>query len=166
MGVRVTSLDARRREGEVRTAVRDARSQRDARQTEAVCRRDHRLIGQIDDRIRLVALDARRRAPPSAVSAATIGTPYVSSPRLEIDLLGPAEERRGHDLVLGRELVQSESHDRRVVLAVDESDDPCSCRRPPRRLAVVIAEVIARGFRRCRDSVEVIHGRLSGRQLQ
>ena len=79
-----------------------------ARQPEALLRAEHRLVREIDDELR----------PVLGERAIEIVGEDDAVVRVVAQLLGAPHEVRGDELV--RELLERRSHDRRIVLAVDE----------------------------------------------
>ena len=104
-------LVARRLEVEVRPEVAKAERERAARQLEPPLRREHRLVGEVDDELRLVResrieiLDQRHAVVFPAAQ-----------------LLHTSDEHRSDELV--RQLVERGAHDVGIVLAVDDGHGP------------------------------------------
>ena len=99
----------RRVEAKVGADVREAGGEYAAREPEALLRAEHRLVREIDDELRPVLGEC-------AVEIVGEDDPVV---RVVAQLLGAAHEVRGDEVV--RQLLERRSHDRRVVLAVDQS---------------------------------------------
>ena len=102
-------LEHRRVEAKVGADVRKPGSEYAAREPETLPRPEHRLVREIDDELR----------PVLGECAVEIVGEDDSVVRVVTQLLGAAHEVRGHEVV--RQLLQRRTHDRRVVLAVDES---------------------------------------------
>ncbi len=113
---------ARRREREVRSPVGDTALERDRGQPEAVRRGEHRLVGEVHELVRCEPLDRRANRVLGHLRGHDRHAVGLES-SVQIDLLGPADERSAHDLAALRELGQREAHHRRVVLAVDQRDE-------------------------------------------
>jgi hypothetical protein len=105
---RIDGMERRRVEAEVRADVRQPEDERPRRPQQPFPRAEHRLVGQVDDDVRLHRV--QRLDERDAV---------VLSPT---QLLRPADEQRPDDLV--RQRGERVAHDRRVVLTVDENDRP------------------------------------------
>ena len=95
-------------EAKVGADVREAGGEYAAREPEALPRAEHRLVGQIDDELRPVLGEC-------AVEIVGEDDPVV---RVATQLLGAAHEVRRDEVV--RQLLERRSHDRRVVLSVDQ----------------------------------------------
>jgi hypothetical protein len=102
-------VERRRVEAEVGADVRQAEREEARREREPQLRRQDRLVGEVDDDLRVARMLDDRHA---------VG-------RLAAQLLGAADEDHADELV--RELVERLAHDIRVVLAVDDGDRPHRC---------------------------------------
>ena len=100
--------ELRRVEAKVGADVRQAGGKHPARQPKALLRAEHRLVREIDDELR----------PVLGERAVEIVGEDDAVVRVVAQLLGAPHEVRGDELV--RELLERRSHDRRIVLAIDE----------------------------------------------
>ncbi len=91
-------------EAEVGADVRTPERERARGPQQPLARPEHRLVGEVDDDLRVHVVEPGDERHAVLLAAA--------------QLLGPAHEQRRDDLV--RQLAQRVAHDRRVVLAVDE----------------------------------------------
>ena len=96
-------LVGRRLEAEVGADVRQPERERAARPEEAAARSEHRLVGEVEDDVRLDGVERLDERHPVVLPAP--------------DLLRPADEDRGDDVV--RQRAERLAHHRRVVLPVD-----------------------------------------------
>ena len=102
-------LELRRVEAKVGSDVREAGGKDAAREPEALLRAEHRLVREIDDELRPVLGEC-------AVEIVRECYPVV---RVVAQLLGATDEVRGNEVV--GQLLEGRAHDRRIVLAVDQS---------------------------------------------
>ena len=129
-------LEPRRLEAEVGPLVRDTQRQHAAGEREALWRREHRLVRQIDNDVGRVLEHGRldRGLERDAVVLAAA------------KLLGAADEHRGDDEVV--ELLEGLTDDGRIVLAVDDRD------RAPHPLVVTSRSILPVYFSYSNVSVE------------
>ena len=95
-------------EAEVGADVRQPGREHAAREPEALPRAEHGLVGEVDDELRPVL--GERRLEVAGDRDAVVG--------VAAQLLGAADDVGGDEVV--RELLERRSHDRRVVLPVDQ----------------------------------------------
>ena len=91
-------------EAKVGADVREAGRERTRRPAEALAGAEHRLVGEIDDELRVAEIREQRHAVA----------------RVAAQLLAPADEDRAHPVV--RQLRKRVAHHLRDVLAVDQRD--------------------------------------------
>ena len=97
-------------EAEVGPDVRHPVGQGKAREPEALARAEHRLVGEVDDRLRLELADRGFQVVHERNAVVLAAA----------QLLRPADEERADEVV--RQLGQGVAHDVGVVLAVDQGD--------------------------------------------
>ena len=112
---------------EVGAAVGQPRRERAVDQPEAVGLAQHRLVGQIDDpRCRMLPRRSNHRG--RGIGAGVLERHAVVG--LAAQLLGAAQEQRGHDVIVLPGGGDRGAHHRRVVLAVHEHERALHQERP------------------------------------
>ncbi len=101
-------MERRRIEAEVGAAVRQPQRERARRPEHPLSRSEHRLVGEVDDEVRVHGVE--RVDERGAVLVTTA------------ELLRPAHQQHAGDVV--RKRLERVPHDRRVVLAVDQHERP------------------------------------------
>ena len=118
-------LRDRRIEPEVGADVRQASRERHRGQLHPPLVVDDRLVGQVEHRVGRELSDRGGERMHRVGLAAADRNVAELQPMVAVELLRPSHHQRAEDLVTGiaRDL-EAPSRDRRIVLAVDERDDP------------------------------------------